>query len=287
MNKTIEINYRDNDDLRASFNELAVKVFDLNFEGWYQNGFWKDNYIPYSVVIDGKVVSNVSVNRCDVNYDGKTYRLIQLGTVMTDPDYRGKGYAREIMERIMSDYEDKVDGMYLFANDSVVDFYPKFGYKKGTEYQYCKDVSVSCTRSVISVPMSDKTAWDKMTSVLNERNQNSKMYMVNNSGLYMFYLSQFMQESVYYLSAHDTYVIAEEDGDTLIIHAVIGCAGIDEVIRAFGENAKKAVLCFTPKDPSGFEVSELHEEDTTLFVKGRFFDETADDRFMFQSVTHA
>ena len=175
MNKTIEINYRDNDDLRASFNELAVKVFGLNFEGWYQNGFWKDNYIPYSVVIDGKVVSNVSVNRCDVNYDGKTYRLIQLGTVMTDPDYRGKGYAREIMERIMSDYEDKVDGMYLFANDSVVDFYPKFGFKTGTEYQYSKDVSDTGSRSVISVPMSDKTAWDKMTSVLNERNQNSKM----------------------------------------------------------------------------------------------------------------
>ena len=71
MDKTIECNYRDNDVLRASFNELAEKVFGLNFEGWYQHGFWKDNYNPYSVVVDGKVVSNVSVNRCDVNYNGK------------------------------------------------------------------------------------------------------------------------------------------------------------------------------------------------------------------------
>ena len=129
MNKSIEINYRDNDALRASFNELAGKVFGLSFENWYQNGFWKDNYIPYSVVIDGKVVANVSVNRCDVNYNGETKSLIQLGTVMTDPDHRGKGYARELMEKIISDYEGKVDGMYLFANDSVTSFYPLFGFK--------------------------------------------------------------------------------------------------------------------------------------------------------------
>ena len=58
----IEKNYRDNAALRESFNKLAEKVFGLSFENWYQNGFWKDNYIPYSAVIDGEVVANVSVN---------------------------------------------------------------------------------------------------------------------------------------------------------------------------------------------------------------------------------
>ena len=43
----IEKNYRNNDALRASFNRLAEKTFGLNFENWYQNGFWQDNYIPY------------------------------------------------------------------------------------------------------------------------------------------------------------------------------------------------------------------------------------------------
>ena len=79
---TIEKNYRDNESLRYSFNELAGKVFGgLNFEGWYRNGFWKDNYIPYSVVADGKIVSNVSLNACNMNYDGRIVKLIQLGTV--------------------------------------------------------------------------------------------------------------------------------------------------------------------------------------------------------------
>ena len=47
--------YRHDAALRASFNALAEKTFGLNFEGWYQNGFWGDNYNPYSVFMDGKI----------------------------------------------------------------------------------------------------------------------------------------------------------------------------------------------------------------------------------------
>ena len=95
----IEFNYRENEDLRRSFNELAEKVFGLNFENWYQNGFWKDNYIPYSVIEDGKVVSNVSVNACNMNYGGRIVKLIQLGTIMTDPDYRDRKEQLDVMEK--------------------------------------------------------------------------------------------------------------------------------------------------------------------------------------------
>ena len=28
-------NYRDNEQLRHSFNELAMKTFDIDFEDWY------------------------------------------------------------------------------------------------------------------------------------------------------------------------------------------------------------------------------------------------------------
>ena len=63
--------YRNDKNLRDSFNALAEQTFDgLNFEGWYQNGFWGDNYDPHSIVIDGQVVSNVSVNRTDLLMGG-------------------------------------------------------------------------------------------------------------------------------------------------------------------------------------------------------------------------
>ena len=38
--------YRDNPGLRASFNALAGEIFGLDFEDWYQNGYWGDSYNP-------------------------------------------------------------------------------------------------------------------------------------------------------------------------------------------------------------------------------------------------
>lgn len=48
-------NYRDNAVLRYSFNTLAEETFGLDFEAWYQNGFWGDDYNPYSIVKDDKL----------------------------------------------------------------------------------------------------------------------------------------------------------------------------------------------------------------------------------------
>lgn len=132
---------RDDGELRRSFNELAKKTFDLDFEDWHQNGFWGNNYIPYSVVMDGKVVANVSVNRTDMLWNGSKKHLIQLGTVMSEEACRNQGMIRRLMEEIEQDFGAEAEGIYLFANDSVLDFYPKFGFRKAVEYQYSKKVS--------------------------------------------------------------------------------------------------------------------------------------------------
>ena len=287
MSFCIEKNYRNNENLRASFNRLAEKTFGLNFENWYQNGFWKDNYIPYSVVIDGEVVSNVSVNACNMNYKGEIVKLIQLGTIMTDKDHRGKGYARTLMEEIMKDYEGKVDGIYLFANDSVLEFYPKFGFKEAKEYQYTKEVAISNKYNAEMVQLNGKNDFDRIVEILETTSQNAQLYMVDNTGLYMFYLSQFMTENLFFIADCKSYAIAEIEGDTLILHTIIGDGTVDEVITAFGSQVKKVVLCFTPKDVTGFEKSELHEEDTTFFVKGKFFEDSCNDEYMMQAITHA
>ena len=139
--------YRDNAVLRHSFNELAKKTFGLDFEDWYQNGFWNDHYNPYSIVEDNRVLANVSVNKTDMILnetkptEQRTLKhFLQLGTVMTEESCRNRGYIRILMEQIEKDYT-KQDGIYLFANDSVLSFYPKFGFNKALEYQYSKEIS--------------------------------------------------------------------------------------------------------------------------------------------------
>lgn len=135
--------------------------------------------------------------------------------------------------------------------------------------------------------MSEKRDWDKMEQILNKTEQNAKVYMVSNAGLYMFYLAQFMRENTFYIEDCDSYAIAEIEDDTLILHAVVGSGAIDRVISAFGKEIKKVILAFTPNDSTGYDKSVVVEEDTHLFVRGKFFDDTNDDEFMFQAITHA
>lgn len=94
MDYTLVKQVRDNAPLRESFFALARRVFGLSFEEWHRAGWWTDRYVPYTMVYrDGSAAANVSVNRIDTVWRGEALRLVQLGTVMTAPEHRGKGLA--------------------------------------------------------------------------------------------------------------------------------------------------------------------------------------------------
>ncbi|MBQ3601225.1 MAG: GNAT family N-acetyltransferase [Lachnospiraceae bacterium] len=282
-------NYRENNQLRQSFNELAEKTFGLNFEDWYQNGFWGENYNPYSIVQDGKVVANVSVNTTNILWNGEKKHFIQLGTVMTEEAYRNKGLIRRIMEEIEVDYKEKIDGMYLFANDEVLTFYPKFGFEKAVEFQYAKQVCNAGSSTMKQIPMHEKKAWTELETAINNNRFYGQFDMVDNSGLFLFYVTKFMQENVYYDKMLDTYVIGELEEGELFIHNVFSNNEVDleDVIKAFGQEVKQVILGFTPKDKTGYTMKEVQEEDTTLFVKGAAFVGFEGEEVMFPTLAHA
>lgn len=149
-------NYRTNDVLRRSFNKLAESTFGINFENWYQNGFWNDLYIPYSIAENNEIIANVSVNLIDISCDKGTLHLIQLGTVMTKTEYRNQGLIRKIIIEIEKDFAHRIDGVFLFANDEVLNFYPKFGFVKETEFQYSKNVNVTEKATIKNSPLKCK-----------------------------------------------------------------------------------------------------------------------------------
>ena len=280
--------YRKDKALRDSFNRLAEATFDgLSFEGWYQNGFWGDNYDPNSIVVDGEVAANVSVNRTDFLVDGKRYRVLQLGTVMTAPEHRGKGLSRAIMEAIEPELA-AADGVYLFGNDGVVDFYPRFGFRPGRETEYRKRVYFSGKGTAEQVLMDGPDAWDRLAAAMEASSFREGCRMVGNPELIFFYVSQFMQEAVYYIPGLDAWVIAELEEGSLTIHSIFAGAHvtIDDAARAFGD-VREIRLGFAPADPRGWELSELREEDCNFFVRGSFFEEFEKRNLRIPSLSHA
>lgn len=283
-------NYRDNEKLRHSFNELAKETFAIDFEDWYQNGYWTDRYNPYSIVIDGEVVANVSVNKTAFEVNGEKKQYIQLGTVMTREQYRNQGLIRIIMEEINQEYADKTEGMYLFAGNGVLSFYPKFGFQTAKQYEYVRTVEKkdNVPSAFVQVPMKNKKDWDMLEIKIKSSYHQSAFEMLDNSQLNMFYVSKYMQENVYYSEALETYVIAEIYEDTLIIDTVISDKeqDLNRIAEGFGTEIRHVVLGFTPRNTQGFEVREMNQDDRTLFVKGNF-GAVEDCRLMFPLLAHA
>jgi predicted GNAT family N-acyltransferase len=281
---------RNNSSIRQSFNELAKKTFGIDFEDWYQNGFWEEDYIPYVLMDGDTVVSNISVNIIHTNYGNEERLFIQLGTVMTDERYRNQGMSRWLIQKILEEWKEKCDAFYLYANDKVLDFYPKFGFVKEQEYQ----ASGMVTPMKAEIRKLDMTSGEER-KLLHDKydlsNPFSDLTMENNNGLIMFYCSQFMKENVYYIHQYDVVVVAEYDADKLICYDVFGNtnATLQEILSVMAkEDTKVSILGFTPKDKDAFTFKEVNVEGLTLFwwsEKENIF--SNDAMVMFPLLSHA
>ncbi|GAA4839184.1 hypothetical protein GCM10023310_16220 [Paenibacillus vulneris] len=135
--------YMEDDARRTALFKLAEQIFGLRMENWYRHAPDNRRYIPFSYFDGGRTIANVSANLLDLVIDGEWKPVIQLGTVMTHPDYRGRGLAGSLMTRVLEHYEGMYDVMYLFANRSVLRFYPKYGFEPVSEQLFILDWSPS------------------------------------------------------------------------------------------------------------------------------------------------
>ena len=221
--------------------------------------------------------------------DGQVKHFLQLGTVMTEEAYQHQGLSRRIMEEIQKDYQGKVDGIYLFGNDNVLEFYPKFGFVQGKEYLYSKKVGNTGECQMEQIVMDNADKWKPLLDAMGRNIFRGKFDMINNNELIMFYVTKFMKKNVYYHKDTDTYVIAEVEGESLFVHNVFSgtLQNLDEVISLFGENIKKVTLGFTPLDENVYDIEEFREEDCTFFILGEALKVMEKEMLRIPTLAHA
>lgn len=264
---------RDNPKYRHSFNNLTRKTYGFDFEEWYQQGYWSDKYLPYSLLHNDEVVANVSANTIDFLFDGKLLHTVQIGTVMTEEAYRKKGLSKLLINKIIEEYEGQCDLMYLYANDTVLEFYTKYGFVEAEEYSYLRQF-VKRENRLSSRKLDMKSSRDKqiITRLVAATRPVSKISMIGNSGLDMFCLISFMSNDIYYIEELDLAVVVDFDGDNMFFMDVF-CEqefDLDEVINSLmNKAAMKVTLGFTPLDSALYTCEILKEEGTTFFIRGK------------------
>lgn len=257
---------------REAYFKLARKVFGLDFSVLYTSGYWGDRFIPHTLFDKDKAVASVGVVIHDMKWQGRIKRCLQLSTVMTDPDYQGHGLNRYLMEKVLAKWRDNCDLIYLYANASVADYYPKFGFEKATEYLYSQPIAPkegTLRKLDLTVPADMEFLAEKYA----QSNPFSALTMENNVYLLMFHCLMFLRDNLYYSEKYDAVVIAEVNGDNLFCYDIYTQAGCQrsDILGAFAADGIKTVTFgFTPRSAENSSIRPSQEEDTTLFVlKGK------------------
>lgn len=286
--------YMRDDTLRHALNELTRKTFCFDFENWVTGGYFEGDYIPYSFIEEGKIVSNVSANRMRFMQNGVIKNYIQIGTVMTDEEYRGQGLAGKLMRHVIKQYENECDGIYLFGDLSAKEFYRKMMFKEGMQYRYfvknelCGNEKASET--FVSVKELDSDIKKKYLEMVRSSEINSSFEQINKYGLQMFYTAD--MDNVYYADDIDCYIVMSVGENDICLQSVL-CKdkiSINDVLQRVDKQYDKCRLGFTPSvEDMKMCISERFDggEDYRFFYIGKELKVVENDKLYFPDLSHA
>lgn len=197
-------------------NALLKKVF-FNFRFWYDLGLWDERYESHALESEGKIVSNVCVFKSRLFIHGKEHPALSFGAVATHPEYRGRGLSRMLMERVIGRYGEMP--MYLSANEEVLDFYPRFGFRQAQE----KVPAISCRIDNDVAPR--RMAYDapEVFGFFKNRRGCSRIFDCRGmETVNMFHVhSGSLKDCIYTLPELGAMVIARQNGETLRLLDVV------------------------------------------------------------------
>ncbi|MBG9945262.1 GNAT family N-acetyltransferase [Brevibacillus formosus] len=287
--------YKHIETYKESFNDLAKQIFQLDFKEWDNKGFWNDNYVCYSFLDGEQVIANASASKMIVTFNGKDYKALQIGTVMTHPAYRNQGLAAKLINHILETWEKEYDFIYLYANDTVLDFYPKFGFERVHESSFRLLVSD------LKKPVEQKSVLRKL-DVDNEADfivmkefaakripVSSRLAVKDSEHLLMFYFLLVFRDAIYYVEEEDVIVLCEREDNQLHVFDLVSKKTVDiEVVISHLVTAETTIIHFyfmPDSENEKIQSAWMTTTDDVLFVRPSLKIET--EHFRFPLTSHA
>lgn len=125
-------------DLFHNFVPLTFRRVD--FRLWQSRGGWDDSYEVFLLREGGEIVASTGCTRLQLCVAGQERAGWQLGAVAVHPQRRGQGHARILLQQVLERVDAEQAPVLLFANDNVLDFYPRFGFRPLAQRRYAAAV---------------------------------------------------------------------------------------------------------------------------------------------------
>jgi GNAT superfamily N-acetyltransferase len=206
------------DSLKA-LDDLLLEAFGFTLADWRARGLWPPDYTCWTIFEDGAALANASVYRMQMLVEGKPVEFLQLGAVATRPQRRGQGLSRRILTEIFAQYPDCP--CFLFANPSVLDFYPRFGFRRVEDRQPRLFYPPQGKPS----PGAGANRWRKLPPdspavadyLVGRAGISSRLDCVNGLAAQMFNLLNAYPGCIYEIPELDVLVAAEQHGSVLTL----------------------------------------------------------------------
>jgi len=102
----------------------------LDFVTWARLGGWRADYEVFVLAEGEEIVASAARTRMKLLIGGIETEGFQLGAVATEPERRGRGLSRRLLERALDPAEVGERPVFLFANETAAGFYPRFGFRR-------------------------------------------------------------------------------------------------------------------------------------------------------------
>ena len=263
-----------NKEYELLLDNLIQEVFDFSFVPWFQLELWDERYESYSLIDHGEMLANVCIFKTDLIVAGKKLRVHQFGAIATRKAYRRKGFARLLIEHVINKYPDVP--AFLFANSSVLNFYPRFGFKRIYEHQ--QNILLSSNNMItekITINQAVKLKID--APMLHEFIENRNCFSLlldceNTQPIQWFHLLLEYSENIYFLPKCNLIMIAKQKNEKLFVADLIAKNSIDfdllvQNIPFDGIKELEFGFCIDALDTKN-NWHELDNDDNPLFIYG-------------------
>ena len=211
---------------RKSFNAFVAEIFGgLDFGPWNDLGYDFREYTPFSYVQDGRVVANVSASPMNLVVQGRPVRALQIGTVATLAEYRGRGLIRRLMDKVHAYWKAHTGPFYLFANEDASKFYPQFGYRRLIESSFHAEPPIFQPSKHKVRKLDLNAAFDRefLRKLAKDRAPvSNRLGVVDHAWLLLFHAATAYRRDVLFIDSLNVAVIYRRDQTRLRLVDVIG-----------------------------------------------------------------
>lgn len=209
-------------DAHERFHAFVPLTFRrVDFRRWDERGGWNDDFEAWLLEQDGEVVASVGLTRMRLVVGGEERNGCQLGAVAAHPARRGLGHSRVLLDAVLAQIDADACPALLFANESVLAFYPRFGFRPVAQQRFAAEAVVLPAAAAPLCDVADATARERLADLCHDAPANDSAFGARDYFTALLWHLTYRPIRACWLDEGHAIAAVERRDDVLVLHDLV------------------------------------------------------------------